>query len=446
MHNPTPQLRTWLTPRRLRAHGLLVGLVLWSVYAWIFATPGLRDRNGLLKGTDFLHFYTLGALALEHDGADLYNMQAESALALQRVPDAGHLVYVPLYGPQVSLLFAPLATLPYAWALTVWLAASAALYAVCCYAIWKTCPTLQSLPGTTLIVTAASPPFVHLIVWGQNSALALVCFALAYLALRSQRCFSAGLAMGCLIFKPQLALAAVLVFLLTRQWRVIAGMVMTASAQLLVGQFYYGSAVMKDYAYHLFHAGSIYPLLEPRPYHMHSLRAFWAMLIPWPWFAFAFYVATAVTALGLTVRCWKTPAPLTLRYAALLLATVLVSPHLTVYDLVILAPAFLLLADWAGAHREQRQAPTVGILLYLCYALPLTVPVTRWTHVQLSVPAMATLLWLVQRQSTDASYGSTVPAAESGFPKRKVSAPGKRDAQAPSLWVTPSATSTASRC
>src|SRR5258705_10328950 len=127
MHNLTPQLRTWLTPRRLRAHGLLLGVVLWSAYAWIFATPGLRDRNGLLKGTDFLHYYTLGLLALEHNGADLYNMEAESALALQRVPDAGHLGYVPLSGPQVSLLFAPLAILPYAWALTFWLALSTAL-------------------------------------------------------------------------------------------------------------------------------------------------------------------------------------------------------------------------------------------------------------------------------------------------------------------------------
>src|SRR6266478_9478566 len=131
MHSPTPQLRTWLTPRRLRAHGLLVGLVLWSVYAWIFATPGLQDRNGLLKGTDFLHFYTLGALALEHDGADLYNMQAQSELAQQKVPQAGHLLYVPLYGPQVSLWFAPLAALPYAAALTLWLVFNTVLYAIC---------------------------------------------------------------------------------------------------------------------------------------------------------------------------------------------------------------------------------------------------------------------------------------------------------------------------
>jgi len=36
---------------------LILGVALWSIYLWTVATPGLRDRNGNLKGTDFLHFY-----------------------------------------------------------------------------------------------------------------------------------------------------------------------------------------------------------------------------------------------------------------------------------------------------------------------------------------------------------------------------------------------------
>ena len=84
-----------------------------------------------------------------------------------------------------------------------------------------------------------------------------------------------------------------------------------------------------------------------------------------------------------------------LRYSALLIATVLVAPHLTVYDLVILAPAFLLLADWAKAHRLS--LPWLGPVLYACYILPLAGPLARWTHVQVSVVAMAWLLWMICR-------------------------------------------------
>src|SRR6266705_6704296 len=97
------QASRWLTTRRVRVHGLLIAVSLWSVYVWDVATPGLRDRNGLLKGTDFLHFYTLGSLALQGRGDLLYEMRAQSLLAQKLVPEAAGSSYVPLYGPQVPL-------------------------------------------------------------------------------------------------------------------------------------------------------------------------------------------------------------------------------------------------------------------------------------------------------------------------------------------------------
>ncbi len=54
-----------LSLRRIRVHALLIAIALWSVFVWNYSTPGLLDRNGLLKGTDFLHFYTIGTLARE---------------------------------------------------------------------------------------------------------------------------------------------------------------------------------------------------------------------------------------------------------------------------------------------------------------------------------------------------------------------------------------------
>jgi len=386
----------WLTPRRLRVHGLILALCLWCTYAWIFATPGLRDRNGVVKGADFLHYYTLGWLALEHRGADLYDMPAQTVLAQQRVPEAGPLVFVPLYGPQVSLLFAPLSALPYRWALFLWLLLNAAVYALCCYAVWKTCPHLRCQGSAVFILALAHPAFFHLIAWGQTSVIALACFTAAYLALRSGRMFSAGLAIGCLIFKPQLGLAAAFVFLLAREWEIVVGAIAAALAQLSVGWFYYGTSVMRDYLQHLIQVRGVFPQLEPRPYQMHSLRSFWAMLIPWPHASFGIYVATALAVLAIALLSWKSSAPLSLRFSGLLIATVLVSPHLTVYDLVILAPAFLLLADWAVANSASL-GRRVGVLLYVNYALPLIGPLSHWTHLQLSVLAMAALLWTIVR-------------------------------------------------
>jgi hypothetical protein len=387
----------WLTGKRLCAHGLILLCSLWSVYAWDISGHGLIDRAGNLKGTDFLHFYTLGSLALVHRGGDLYDMEAQRQLAAQRVPAAADIHYLPLYPPQVSIFFAPFAQFSYLWALTFWLAVSSLIYGFSCYGIWSTCGNLRNRGPTIFVLALAYPAFWHLVAWGQTSALALACFTLAFFALRAQREFVAGLAFGCLIFKPQLGLVAAVVFVVSLNWRVIAGALISASSELMAAWVYYGIGPLRDWIRALLHLPERLPLLEPRPYQTHSLQSFWTMLVPWPRLAIVLYVISAVVAIRLTVGCWRGRRPLSLplRYSALLLATVLVAPHLTVYDLVILAPAFLLLSDWCIEHSAEIASTLLKLLLYLAYALPLIGPLARWTHLQLSVVVMITILFVV---------------------------------------------------
>jgi hypothetical protein len=386
-------LDCWLTSKRLRAHALLLALTIWALYLWTITTPTLLDRNGNLKGTDFLHFYTLGSLAVAHRGGELYDMEAQSALAARRVPSAAGLHYLPLYPPQVSLVFAPLAHLCYGWALALWWFSTALIYAACCYGIWRSCPKLHDFGGTVALVAMAFPAFFHLIAWGQTSALALACFTAGFFLLRDQREFAAGLAFGCLIFKPQLGLAAAVVFIFTGRWRILAGAVLSATAQITAGIAYYGLNPFRSWMQTLRDVPALIPSFEPRPYQTHCLRAFWSMLVPWSGVSLAFYVISALTVLAWTIAIWRRQGSLSLKYSALLLATVLVSPHLTVYDLVILAPAILLLTDWLIPHPSTRQG--IGTLIYLVCALPLLGPFARWIHIQLSVIAMTALLYSI---------------------------------------------------
>jgi len=394
------QIRTnpgrWLTAKRLRAYGTILAVCLWSVYVWNLATPGLRDRSGNLKGTDFLHFYTLGSLAVEHRGSDLYDMDAQAALAAQRVPAAAGTRYLPLYPPQVSLLFAPLAHLSYDWALALWWSVSASIYGACCFYIWRVCPRLCGYGALVALLAVAFPGFFHLIAWGQTSALALACFTAMFFLLRERREFLAGLVLGCLIFKPQLGLAAGIVFVAAGAWKTVLGAILSAVAQLSTGAFYYGTEPLRRWVHMMLNVRGVLPLLEPRPYQTHCLRTFWSLLIPWPGLSFGLYVASAIAALGMAIVCWRrNGTPLALRYSSLLLATVLVAPHLTVYDLVVLAPAFLLLADWLAGQGSSPVNGWLGFLLYLVYMLPLLGPLTRWTHVQLSVIAIGATLYAI---------------------------------------------------
>jgi alpha-1,2-mannosyltransferase len=387
---------SWLTVRRLRAHGLILFLCLWSVYTWNMATPGLRDRGGNLKGADFIHLYTLGSVALEHRVADLYDMNAQAELTAQRVPAAAGIRYVPLYPPQVSVFFALLAALPYGGVLIAWLVFSAAVYGLCCYAFWRACPNLSGDGWTVFLLAAAFPGFFHLILWGQASALALACFTMAFISLRKERALIAGLALGCLIFKPQLGLAAAVVFAFARAWEVLAGGVLSAVSQLAVAWFYYGVGSLQQWMRVLLRVTYTMPTLEPKPYQTHSLPTFWTMLVPRLDLAFGLYLLSACLVLWMTISTWRDRrSNLCLRYSSMLLATVLIAPHLTVYDLVILAPAFLLLADWLVSRPSSTGTRGLGALLYFAYLSPLLGPLARWTHLQLSVLAMTAVVYLI---------------------------------------------------
>ena len=392
---------SWLTARRLRAHGLIVGIALWSIYLWTIATPGLRDRNGNLKGTDFLHFYTLGLVAREHRAPDLCDMKAQSQLASARVPQAAGIDYLPLYPPQVSMLFAPLAHFSYASALAIWWIASAAIYFLCCYWIWRACPGLQAHGATVAILAAAFPAFFHLIAWGQTSAMALLCFTAMYMCLRGQRSFLTGLILGCLAFKPQLALAAAIIFLAIGAWKIVIGAALSATAQFLAGILFYGTQAFHEWLWMMRNVRAALPFLEPRIYQTHSLRTFWSMLIPSPNLSFALYLITALSVLAMTIALWRRRSvSLNVRFSALLFATVLVAPHLTVYDLVILAPALLLLSDWLISIAPRR-TPQIATALYCVYMFPIVGPLAKWTHVQLSVMAMSALLFFLFRGEGD---------------------------------------------
>ena len=209
----------WLTAKRIRIHALLLAVCLWTVYAVDMSAPGLLDRNGLIKGTDFLHFYTLGNLAKQGRGDLLYDMRAQAEVTRQLLPQAPDSLYVPLYGPQLSLFFAPFARLSYGWALAAWLSTNVLIFAFCCYTVWKPRPALQASGWTILILAIAFPGFFHLLAWGQTSGLALLFFTLAYWPCGAIGNSLQGLAIGSLIFKPQLGLAAAVVFVCMGEWK-----------------------------------------------------------------------------------------------------------------------------------------------------------------------------------------------------------------------------------
>jgi alpha-1,2-mannosyltransferase len=409
----------WLTPRRVLTQAALLALCLWGVSAVDLSTPGIfssqmLDRAGNVKFQDFLPFYVSARLIATGRASQLYDRQVAAA-ELQATGDHGtvdptnrrrltQLILPYLYGPQVALFFEPLAGFSFLTAAWSWAIASLFVMLACVYLMCESCPALESHLGFVAVCALAFPALFHCFLRGQISVLLLVCFTAAFLALRTERHWLAGIALGVLAFKPQFLVAIPLVLLLAGAWRILAGLVLSAGAQLAFAWIWFGSAVMSAYFDTLLHLprwlGSAE--LSLAPIQMHSLRAFWSLLVPWPGAALALYVLTSLIAIGFASAVWKSPLPLALRFSALTLAAVLANPHLFIYDLVVLAPALLLLVDWTLRNPQQTfMAAAFRVLVYLAFVLPLIGPLSRWTHLQLSVPTFATLLWLLWRRSSE---------------------------------------------
>lgn len=390
-----------LTRRRIRGHALILALCLWGVCAVDYATPGAFDRAGNIKFQDFLPLYVSARMIEQHRAAELYDPEV-MAQEIQTIVHQPSVRLPNLYGPQVGLLFVPLASLPFPSAARIWIALSLILYVACVVLIWRCCPNLRGDLWLILLAAAAYPPLFHFFVRGQTSVLALLCFTVAFVALRKNRPWLAGILLGFLLFKPQFLLALPLIFLLAQAWRIFGGLVISAAAQWLLTWAYFGSMVIRAYIQMLSHASRWIEAAELNlaPIQMHSLRAFWALLIPLPSAAFSLYVLTSILAIWIASRVWKSSAPLSIRFSVLLFTVVLVNPHIFIYDLLVLVPAFLLLSNWLLTDPGVASSSSVTVLIYLAFVLPLIGPLARWTHLQLSVIIFIALLWSLFRIAT----------------------------------------------
>lgn len=379
---------------RIRNHAVLLAITLWAVVGVNLAWPGVLGFSGHLKGEDYAHFYVLGRIVRDGRLELLYDTPGQAAYLSSVIPGAPLTYFVPVYGPQVALFFRLFASFPYLVSFGLWTAATIVLYLSCCYAIWQRCGALREFRTEVLILAIGSPALWQLVVYGQNSAIALAALTFGWILLRAQRPALAGLVLGVLFYKPQLALAAVVVLLATSQWRALAMVAASAIAQMLLPICLLGSAPPLDYLRTLLHLGEITALLEPKPYQMHSFRALFTLLGSSPFLATVLSIGCAAGTMIVVVRHWRIGGDPLISFALLLLATVLISPHTTVYDLVIIAPALMILADrLLSATVSGPATSALWVIVGALFLLPLGSHYSRFVHIQPSVICMTALLW-----------------------------------------------------
>ncbi len=381
--------------REGRGHAIMLASILWiAAVVLVLWRSGDRDMLGHLKGADFVHFYTLGHVGLSHDTALLYDTQALHNRQVELVPDSAFVGFIPVYPPQTALLFAPFARLPYCTAALVWALVSTVVYVLVIWTAWLS--VADAIPDRIFVIAAAAgfPPFWNLILHGQTTVWPLAAFWLGWMALERSRPFVAGLALGLLAIKPPLTLAIAVVILACSEWPILIGALTSVAVQSIAATIVLGSSVWPAYIETLMRLPDLSHLLEPKPYQLHSLRAV-ANVLPTP-FSTGIWLIASAFVLWQTIRVWRSAVPVAVRIGIVVIATVLVSPHLTVYDATILALPIVWLGGWIMQERQEDLARIFWPAVYWLF-VALLVPTALLIRVQISVLLLG---WLFVRMTT----------------------------------------------
>jgi alpha-1,2-mannosyltransferase len=368
----------------------------WLSHGWEVAGSGLATRSGTVKGADYIQFYLMGSRVKQGRGDLLYDMTKITDFARSRIsPRLEHHPERNPYGPQVALAFAPLAQLPFLPSLAVFSLISACFYSGAVWLLWRHAAGLHGDGRYVALVAAAYPALLVTLRFGQISTVTLVAPALVVAALAANRRFLAGMCLGVLAYKPQLLVVAVPVLVVARDWRGIMGVVVAGAAQLTIAWAAVGAGVMEQYALTLAQVTQRPDVVMLYPENSHSLRGFLRLLGVPPTVASAVSVACVLACAVPLARTWRGGAPPLMRVSALILLTLLLTPHLITYDLLLLAVPIVAIAEWAATHTEYagaRRAMVVAVMLYCASFSPV---LAEHAHIQLSTLAIAAGVWII---------------------------------------------------
>ncbi|MDY0959632.1 glycosyltransferase family 87 protein [Sphingomonas sp. CFBP8993] len=351
---------------------------------WILLGRDGVDPMGKPFGTDFLAFWSAARLALAGVPEAAWDLARIGAMERASVVvDPGLSSF--LYPPPFLLVCLPFGMLPYCGGLAAWLALTGGLY-LAAIRRW-----LVPHHGVLMTVTAFPAVIVN-IGHGQNGFLTGALLA-SGLGLAGRRPWLAGMLLGTMIVKPQLALALPIFVIAGGHWRVMGGALASMGLWCLASMVVLGQESWVAF----FHAAPVGQAILDQglvdPAKMVSLYAAMRVLHSPGWLAFVVQLTGATGAALMLVFVTRAPGVSREAAGALTAAvTLLMSPFLLDYDLTLAAiPIAWLFSQ--GVRRGFR--PWDKLVLAACFALPL---VGRSIAMATGVPVAPVILWALAIQ------------------------------------------------
>lgn len=333
----------WLTVARIKSYSwILLAVTVAAIAGWIALSDGLIDRNGKPLGTDFSNVYAAGVLTLQGQAADAYDPPLQHAME-KAVFDGRD---VPFFGwhypPFFFAIAAITALLPYAGGLALWVVSSLIAYLAVMRAIL---PRPQ-----TLLVAAAFPAVFVNIGHGQNAFFTAALLGGALLLI-DRRPWLAGILIGLLAYKPQFGVLIPVALVAGTRWPTIAAAAATVAALVAISFAVLGSDVWHAFFQSMSFTQNV--VLEQGGTGWEKIQSAFSAARHWGADIRTAYTVQGLLALSLAAGLawlWQSDAAIDLKASALASASLLATPYVLDYDLMVISVAIVFFVRHGLAH------------------------------------------------------------------------------------------------
>jgi hypothetical protein len=388
---------SWLSPARARAYrNILAAIFLIALpLIWLFHVAGLPIPGLPPQGRapmDYVTFWSAAHLAASAaPNAPYYDIPSLAAHESQAVILTPGQFESFFYPPPYLLLILPLALFPYLPGYAVFVASQIALLAISLRRLWP-----RGLHPITLI---AFPPFFINSFVGQNGTLSAVLY-LAAASMIDRTPYLAGAALGVFAGKPQLALAVPVALLFAGRFRALAGAALSATALCAGATAVFGWQVWTGYIRisaaireaMVSHADDWWRYLS-----VQSLVRNWGGGFV---LATTLQTATALATLLFVARVARRRPDGKHLVALAAAGSLLCTPHLSDYDLMVMTLPLIVLYKDATAQGFRPWEKTIAALLFV---LPLMARDLAHNAIPVMPPLMLALLLFLASRSTAAT-------------------------------------------
>jgi Glycosyltransferase family 87 len=386
---------------RIRALALGLGLGLTAIIGPCWWSI-VRDHHPSCSEykPDFISLYT-GAKLMWADRSALYDLEKQRLVQEPIDPSRGDWVLPYFYPPFLAVILVPLAWLPFSAAFVAMTLVNLVLLISAVKILVRKIELNQQQAKWLILATFCNYGVHYALLEAQTSFIALLLLVLYVTTLNGSAQDRAGIWSGLMCFKPQLALVPLLLLLVRKSWGALGLALVVLAFSALVSLAAVGFDGIERYLALSARAMGGEDYLHIQPERMHNLRALTYFFFAASWRDYIWWGATVAVVALVVIRSWANGGQVisVRQWTSILVAMILVTPHIHDHDLTLLIVPSALFLKWAGDD-----VPPAAALALIGLGTLSLINTVAYPHLPPLLP-LVLLIFLIMEQRRP-SYGA----------------------------------------